>query len=77
MVEDAVGLLPTAAVKRAEDHLHQVLGVCAPLFGQPHHHPLQQELHCWIFHNPLIPLLLVFCHFVIQFNQCLREAQLG
>lgn len=68
VVEDAVGLLPAAAVERAEDHLHQVFGVCAPLFSQPHHHPLQQELHCWVFHHPLIPLLIFFGHFVIQFN---------
>lgn len=75
VVEDAGGLLPAAAVEGAEDHLHQVLSVSAALLGQPHNHPLQQELHCWIFYIQLVPLLTVLTYFFIQFDQCLRQAK--
>lgn len=72
VVEDAGGLLPAAAVEGAEDHLHQVLSVCAPLLSQPHHHLLKQELHRGI--SELVPLLAVLCCCFIQFDQGLSQA---
>lgn len=72
VVEDAGGLLAAAAAQRAEEHLHQVLGVLAALFRQPHHHLLQQELHCRVLIGRL-RLLLVSSLVAIHFHQRLRR----
>lgn len=77
MIEDAGDLLRAAAVERAEDHLHQVLGVRALPLGQPLHRLLQQELHGWILHGQLVPLLAARCRFVVQLNQRLMREGFG
>lgn len=75
MVKDAGGLLRAAAGERAEDHLHQVLSVCAPHLSQPGQHLLQQELYSRICHFNIV-LLLTRCYFFIQFHQRLDKHHL-